>query len=176
VSDPFVEPDRQLGDPSVLLVEFLQLYRSTLLRKVHGMTQDQLRTSMLPSGWTPLELIKHLAHVEQRWIQWGFLALPVTDPWGDLDPNTTGPLGGPRWQVDDNEDLDQLRDLLHRHGAETDRVLSSHPLDQPAGVGGRFDSDPPTLAWIGFHLLQEYARHVGQLDVVRELIDHRVGE
>jgi hypothetical protein len=51
VSDQFVEPDRHLGDPAVLLVEFLRLYRSTLLRKVDGMTQDQLRTSILPSGW-----------------------------------------------------------------------------------------------------------------------------
>jgi hypothetical protein len=43
-------------------------------------------------------------------------------------------------------------------------------------LGGRFSSDPPTLGWILAHLLQEYARHVGHLDVVRELIDGSVGE
>lgn len=50
-------------------------------------------------------------------------------------------------------------------------------LSTPAAVGGRFESEPtPTLAAILFHVLQEYARHVGQLDVVRELIDGETGE
>jgi len=49
-------------------------------------------------------------------------------------------------------------------------------LTDRARLGGRFISDPPTLGWILIHLLQEYARHVGHLDVVRELIDGTVGE
>jgi hypothetical protein len=49
-------------------------------------------------------------------------------------------------------------------------------LTERARLGGRFSSDPPTLGWILAHLLQEYARHVGHLDVVRELMDGSVGE
>jgi hypothetical protein len=51
-------------------------------------------------------------------------------------------------------------------------------LSQRARTGGRFPTgtEPPTLGWILLHVLQEYARHVGQLDVVRELIDGTVGE
>jgi hypothetical protein len=49
-------------------------------------------------------------------------------------------------------------------------------LTDRAKLGGRFSNDPPTLGWILAHLLQEDARHVGHLDVVRELIDGSVGE
>ena len=43
------------------------------------------------------------------------------------------------------------------------------PLDAPASPGGRFADDPPTLEWICFHVLAEYARHAGHLDIVVEL-------
>ncbi|HEY9294258.1 MAG TPA: DinB family protein [Microlunatus sp.] len=166
----FDEPDGRIGDPRQLLIDYLELYRQTLLRKLDGLTGDQLRNSVLPSGWTPLQLIKHLGHVERRWIQWGFQAIVVEDPWGDNDPQTG------EWAVGSAETLDDLRGFLLDQGEQTTRVLSSAPLDTPARIGGRFSEDPPTLGWIGFHLLQEYARHLGHLDVVRELIDHQTGE
>ena len=53
----------------------------------------------------------------------------------------------------------------------TRAVLRDHPLDAPASPGGRFASDPPTLEWICFHVLAEYARHAGHLDIVTELAD-----
>ena len=49
-----------------------------------------------PSGWSPLELVKHLTYVELRWLEWGFEGRPVDDPWGDHD--------GDRWQVDGRRD------------------------------------------------------------------------
>lgn len=162
------EPDRSLADPAVLLINFLGYYRACLFDKVAGLTDDQLRRTLLPSGWTPLELIKHLAYVERRWIRWGFLAEQVGDPWGDQDPGTE------RWSVRADETLPSLHDHLFRQAALTDRVLAEHGLDQRAALGGRFSHDPPTLSWIGFHLLEEYARHVGHLDIVRELIDDGV--
>ncbi len=61
-------------------------------------------------------------------------------------------------------------------GERTRAVLASTPLERTAAVGGRFDEDPPTLAWICFHVLQEYARHVGHLDVVVELAGGPTGE
>ncbi|QDP94854.1 DinB family protein [Microlunatus elymi] len=166
----FDEPDGRIADPSRLLIEYLELYRQTMLRKIDGLDDDQLRHTVLPSGWTPLELIKHLGHVERRWIQWGFQAIAVEDPWGDNDPQTG------RWSVGPDESVDDLRNFLLQQGVRTTRVLSSAPLDTPAEIGGRFSEDPPTLGWIGFHLLQEYARHLGHLDVVRELIDQQTGE
>jgi hypothetical protein len=62
--------------------------------------------------------------------------------------------------------------------ARSRELVTSHPLGAPSRIGGRFP-DPasaPTLGRILFHLLQEYARHVGHLDVARELIDGVTGE
>ena len=66
--------------------------------------------------------------------------------------------------------------MLRATGERTRTVLSSYPLDTIAAVGGRFSEDPPSLSWICFHVLQEYARHVGHLDVVVELAGGPTGE
>ncbi|MEU6239230.1 DUF664 domain-containing protein, partial [Kitasatospora sp. NPDC047058] len=71
------EPDQQMSDPSELLLGYLDYYRSVIGAKVEGMSDTELRVSRLPSGWTLLELLKHLGHMEQRWLRWGFRAEPA---------------------------------------------------------------------------------------------------
>ena len=66
--------------------------------------------------------------------------------------------------------------LLRTTGERTREVLASHALGEIAAVGGRFRQDPPTLSWICFHVLQEYARHVGHLDIASELAGGPTGE
>lgn len=61
------EPSGQLSDPRELFLAYLDYYRDVVLRKVEGAPEH----STLPSGWTPLEMLKHLAHMVQRWIRWG---------------------------------------------------------------------------------------------------------
>jgi hypothetical protein len=157
VTEHIEEPGTSVSDPHELLLGHLDYYRDTLLRKLDGVEEEVLRGSRLPSGWTPLELVWHLLHVERRWLVWGFTAERLPDPWGDT------------------------ADVLHRFREQCDRsraVASGSPLLARAAVGGRFptEDDAPTLSWILFHLVQEYARHVGQLDVVRELADGSTGE
>jgi uncharacterized damage-inducible protein DinB len=164
------EPPRSLEDPREILLQQLGYYRATLLAKLSGLSDDQLTNSILPSGWSPLGLLKHLVFVERRWMQWGFEAEQVPDPWGDHDPHSDGWLLGPE---DTRHVLSERLDAI---AARTEAVASDAELTERARLGGRFSSDPPTLGWILAHLLQEYARHVGHLDVVRELIDGAVGE
>jgi hypothetical protein len=165
------EPDRQLGDGKELLLGYLDYYRSAISRKVHGLRQADLRGTRLPSGWSPLELVKHLVYMERRWLEWGFSGRPVEDPWGDRGPDG-------RWAVDADESVADLIARLHAGGERTRQIVEAASLRDPAATGGRFGGDepPPTLGWILFHVLQEYARHAGHLDVVRELIDGSVGE
>ena len=138
--EPPPEPSETLTDPRELLFGYLDWYRDAILRKLDGLGEEELRRSRLPSGWTPLALLKHLAGVERRWFRWGFAGERVGDP--DLE---FGPDG--RWQ------------------------------DRPAPGTAFNPSEPhPALVWILFHVLQEYARHAGQLDVVRELADGTVGQ
>jgi len=66
--------------------------------------------------------------------------------------------------------------MLREVGARTDGVLRSTPLDTLAPDGPRFDGEPTTLGWIGFHVLQEYARHAGHLDIAVELAGGPQGE
>lgn len=172
---PEGEPPLSLADPHELLEGYLDFYRSTLLRKAEGLSEERLRSAVLPSGWTPLELIRHLTHVEQRWLCWGFEAEDVPEPWGDR-----GQAGSAedRWHVPEGMSVAGVLAEFAAQRARSREISAKARLDQRARVGGRFETEAetPTLAWTLFHLLQEYARHVGHLDVVVELAGAGTGE
>ena len=114
---------------------------------------------------------RHVLHMEQRWFVWGFLGEPVAEPWGDWtvdepwDEDAEG-----RWHVAPTTSrAEELAERLRAIGERTRAVLRDFPLDATASPGGRFADDPPTLEWICFHVLAEYARHAGHLDIVVEL-------
>ncbi|MBY8874919.1 DinB family protein [Micromonospora sp. PLK6-60] len=166
---PFPEPGPSADVPALFLT-YLDYYRDTVADRVAGLTDEQARTSRVPSGWTPAELVTHLAFMERRWFVWGFLAEPVPDPWGDTVDD--------RWRAPAGRTMADLVDALRAGGRRTRAIVEATPLDTPAALGGRF-TDParrPTLAAILFHVLQEYARHAGHLDIVRELSDGRSGK
>jgi hypothetical protein len=165
------EPPGSLADPRELLDAFLDYYRDAVLRKLGGLSAHDLRSSRLPSGWTPLELLGHLTWVERRWFGWGFAAEPMEQPWGDQGSDG-------RWHVPAEESTEAVVARFTAQRARSAAIVAGAPLAQRARTGGRFTApdEAPTLGWIMFHVLQEYARHVGQLDVVRELIDGAVGE
>jgi len=166
------EPARSLTDPGQLLLDYLDYYRSVITSKLAGLSEAQLRSAPLPSGWTPLGLLNHLVHMERRWLRWGFMAEKVDDLDGDQG---VGP-----WLVPEDATLDALLGHLAPVAARTRAIVGKSDLTAPAATGGGFPgSDPrslPTLAWILFHVLQEYARHAGHLDAARELIDGETGE
>jgi uncharacterized damage-inducible protein DinB len=168
---PPPEPSETLTDPRELLCGFLDWYREAVLRKLEGLPEEELRRSRVPSGWTPLALLKHLAGVERRWFQWRFAGEPVDDPWPDRGPND-------RWHVGPTETFEEVKALFLAECAASRRIVAGAGLQDPPRPGTAFDpSEPhPALIWILFHVLQEYARHAGHLDVVRELADGTVGE
>jgi hypothetical protein len=169
MSRSFPEPGSST-DVRALFLRYLDFYRQTVDDKVRGLTSTELRSSRLPSGWSPVELVKHLAFMERRWLVWGFLGEDVDSPWGDTEDE--------RWHVADDETLDQLLTGLHEGGARTRRIVEAADLSTSAALGGRFaqNREQPSLVWILFHVLQEYARHTGHLDIVRELADGSTGE
>ncbi|MGW6404776.1 DinB family protein [Streptomyces sp. NPDC055134] len=171
-SEPAVEPPDNLTDPRELVLAYLDYYRAALLRKLDGMSEEDLRNSRLPSGWAPLALLKHLAFVERRWFRWGFAAEQVDPVWGDEDPDTR------KWQVGAEESTEEIRALFLDECARSRKIVAGAELQELARSGGGFNPPDhhPALVWILFHMLQEYARHVGQLDVVRELADGVTGE
>lgn len=170
--EPAAEPPDHLTDPRELALAYLDYYRAALLRKLDGMSEKDLRNSRLPSGWVPLALLKHLAFVERRWFRWGFAAEEVHPIWGEEDPDTQ------KWQVGSEESTEEIRALFLDECARSREIVAGAQLQEAARSGGGFNPPDhhPALIWILFHMLQEYARHVGQLDVVRELTDGVTGE
>ncbi|MEU4427489.1 DUF664 domain-containing protein [Actinoplanes sp. NPDC024001] len=165
----FPSPTVPAADRSEVFVRYLDYFRESLLAKVASLPEPELRSSRLASGWTPLELVKHLRWVELRWIEWGFQGRAVPDPWGDRRDD--------RWHVPAGESLAELAEALRGQGAHTAAVISGCDLSEIGQPGPRWDgAAPPPLERICFHLLQEYARHLGHLDIVAELAGGPVGE
>ena len=170
------EPAKGGGAGAARWSDYLDWVRSELVNGILALSAEAQRTSRVPSGWTPLELLSHVLHMEQRWFVWGFLGDPVAEPWGDWntdepwtsdDSDSTRPQA--RWQVSEEVTAEQLAERLEAVGERTRGVLRDFPLEATAAPGGRFAEDPPTLEWICFHVLAEYARHAGHLDIVVEI-------
>jgi hypothetical protein len=95
--------------------------------------------------------------------------MPVADPWADEEDG--------RWHVPPGVGPAELADRLREQGRRTRDIVETHRLDEPGRPGPRWrGAEPATLERVLFHLVQEYARHVGQLDVVVELLTGTTGE
>lgn len=165
--DDRVEPAPVAGEREQLLA-FLEYHRDTFDRKVAGLTQDQLRSrSVEPSSLSLLGLARHLAEVERSWFRRGVAgqadALPLT--WDEDNPDG---------DFDDVEGADVAADLawLAAEQEFSRQVVATRSLDDVHDER----RGPRTLRWVVVHVLEEYARHNGHADLLRERIDGSVGE
>jgi hypothetical protein len=132
-----------------------------------GLPGGELRRSRLASGWTPIELLKHVAHDELRWLEWRFEGRDAGDPWaGERDG---------RWYTAAGETPGELVAALHAQAARSRAVAQSHDL-AGAGQPGDGRDEPAAPGRVLLHLLQEYARHIGHPGIVSELADGQIGE
>jgi len=169
MSVPFPEPTAPVATRAEVFLGYLDYFRDRLVSKLEALPKDELRGSRLPSGWAPIELLKHLRYVELRWLEWGFEGREVGDPWGDRRDD--------RWYVAPDETLAGLAEALDAQARRSRAIVQSHDLADRGQPGERWDgADPASLERVLFHLLQEYARHVGQLDIVTELATGQTGE
>ena len=165
----FPAPTSAAGSRSEVFGRYLGYFRSRLVGKLLSLPEHELRHSRLPSGWTPLELLKHLRYVELRWLEWGFEGRDVAEPWGDTAEG--------RWHVRPGETPDDLIAALQAQAERSRTIIEAHDLADVGQPGDRWDgADPASLERILFHLVQEYARHVGHLDIVCELAGGQAGE
>lgn len=146
-----------------LFLYYLSFFRGRVIEKVSQLPEEALVTSILPSQWTPLGLVKHLTFVEMRWLEWGFEGQSVDDPWGDR----VGDLFAPSPE----DTRTSLLEALVRRGEITNEIVRRHELDEVGAPSERWaGEDPSTLERVLFHLMQEYARHLGHLDIYEELV------
>lgn len=152
-----------------VFLQYLDYFRERIIEKVSALPLDALIVSVVPTDWTALELVKHLTYVEMRWLEWGFEGQPVDEPWGDHV--------GDRWCIGLGDTRDSLLNGLRIRGLHTGAIVRRHDLDERGQPGPRWEgTEPATMERVLFHLLQEYARHLGHLDVYCELADGPIGE
>jgi uncharacterized damage-inducible protein DinB len=157
------------ADERTTLEGWLDFHRATLAIKCEGLDDKQAaEASVPPSGVTLTGLVQHLAEVERNWFQRvlaGQDAPPIYDP--QADPN--GPDGG----------FDLAEDATLAGALATWRTELARARDLCAARvltdTGRFMGQAVSLRWIYVHLIEEYARHNGHADLIRERIDGTTG-
>ncbi len=164
------------GDEVATLRGFLDFHRDTLRLKTAGLDHDQLNRTLAPSTMTLAGLLKHLAVVESSWfseyVAGGELMPPFdTAPWDD-DRDW-------EWHTAPDDSPEELRRLFDEAVARSDEItdaaLASDGLDTLTVKADR-SGERFSLRWILTHMLEEYARHNGHADLLRESIDGTTGE
>jgi uncharacterized damage-inducible protein DinB len=162
IEEPFV------GDERTILAGYLDWHRQTLLFKCTGLNAEQLKQrSVEPSKLTLLGLVRHMAEVERWWFRRRAAGLDLTDLYC-TEESEDG-------DFDDIDDADAERDLA-TFAAECDlarAAVADLPLEHLFHHNRR--NRDMSLRWVYLHMLEEYARHNGHADLLRERIDGVTG-
>lgn len=166
-----VDPPWAVGEKQTLLA-FLRYHRATLRMKCAGLTPEQLvQRSAPPSTMCLLGLVRHLSEVEAAWLRARF------------DGQDVAPLYSTAEQPDadfdvfaaDERSVADAWGVFEEQAERADAIIEAADLDAIAQRPTR-RGDLPSLRWIMVHLIEEYARHNGHADLLREAIDGATGE
>jgi Protein of unknown function (DUF664) len=156
-----VSPDGELAT----LQDYVKDYRLTLLMKCEGLDPDQMASrSVPPSTMSLLGLLRHLAEGERAWRSWIAPGEPAPKLYGAGDADFEG-------AVADHTLVEDAVANLAREQAATDAVLAGYP-----DLGTRLGPKGIAVRELWVHRIDEYARHCGHADLLRECIDGRVGQ
>jgi uncharacterized damage-inducible protein DinB len=168
-------PPEAAGEPQTLL-GFLDFQRATLAWKCDGLDAAGLAATVGVSTMTLGGLLKHLAYVEHWWFSRRLHGLPPAAPWDSVDWEADADWD---WHSAADDTPEQIRTLWEESVARsrelTDEAYVKGGLDGLARRGSD-DGWTPSLRWILFHMIEEYARHVGHADLIRESVDGLTGE
>ena len=171
-----VDPPLRVGEVETLLA-YLDYHRATLRMKVAGLDREQLGRTLPPSTMTLGGLIKHLTLVEENWFSVVLDGNPYAEPWDAVDWGSD-----PDWEwrtgsTDCPEALfAAFEETVDRVDATIAAALLRDGLDTFSVKESRHGGGAFSLRWILLHMIEEYARHNGHADLLRESIDGRVGE
>lgn len=153
-----------------ILHDFLDYYRAVFVRKVEGLDESQVRVRVGPSTMDLLGLVRHMADVERWWFRGTF----------------TAEVASGHYESEDDPDLDwhhtpddTLADALEHWHAEVTRAREIVASVDDLGVVGALVSErrgEVSLRWIMVHMIEEYARHCGHADLLREAVDGVTGD
>ena len=158
---PYGEGEREALD------SWLDFHRATLLTKMEGLDEEQVRRAMVASGLSLLGLVKHLTAVEHGWFAMGFaqsgeppLFYTKEDPDADF-------------RIEESESTEEIVSGYLRTCERSRGIAAGGSLDETFEHPHRGSID---LRWILLHMIEETARHNGHADMIRELIDGATGD
>jgi len=152
------------GDERDTLLGFLRRQRDLVAWKLAGLDDADARAVATPSGVTLPGVVRHLEDVERGWLREVFAGEQDVPSYStEQDPDGD-------WRVPDEVSMAALLASYAAESRRCDAVVAAAPLDQLAVTR------PFSLRWILHHLVEETGRHLGHLDLLRELADGRTGE
>jgi hypothetical protein len=158
-----------VGDERTLLIGWYDLQRSLVTWKCDGLSEDDAHRVVLPTSplMTVAGIVSHLRWAEQTWYEVLFLGGPDDGPQFTEDPEDAD-------MIVDGVPLAQLLDDYTAQCARSNEIIAAHSLDE-VGRHPDYQSSRASLRWMVIHMIEETARHVGHLDIIREQLDGAVG-
>ena len=144
----------------------LDRHRDAVRWKVDGVSEDDLRRPMVPSGTSLIGLVKHLASVEYGWFCSTFGRPSDEIPFDEADPEAD-------MRAAPDETGDELKAYYERATAAADVVIAELDLED---TGTSWNGNTVSMRWVLIHMVEETARHAGHVDILRELIDAETGD
>ncbi|MDA8297704.1 MAG: DinB family protein [Actinomycetota bacterium] len=166
----------EAGDEVETLLGFLDYQRATFAWKTHGLDAQGLDARVGASTMTLGGMLKHLALVEEGWCSRALFDRPLGPPWDRVDWQQDPDWDWHSARLDHPEELHSLWELAVRRSRES---VATAIAEGGLGILARrrgTDGQAPSLRWILCHLIEEYARHNGHADLIREAVDGQTGE
>ncbi|MGW7383600.1 DinB family protein [Streptomyces sp. NPDC054794] len=161
----------QNADERAMLEGWLDYHRQTLAHKCAGLADEQLRTaSVQPSPLSLMGLVRHMAEVERGW----FRKVLVGDDPGPIyysDEDRDG-----EFHLTEADTWQEAYDTWQAEIAVARRHAAGLALDDLSTGSSHITDEPFSLRWIYTHMIEEYARHNGHADLIRERIDGATGD
>ena len=159
-----------MPDETQRLSYALQVQRNHVLGILEGLSDEQLRRPVLPSGWSALGMVKHLALDDEHYWFRCIVGGESLDFFGERGDEARS-----AWLVGPDESVEHVLDLYRDETARANAIIEATPLDAPPRQRDPWwgDWEVPDLRFVMLHVITETACHAGHLDAARELLDRR---
>lgn len=165
-----------LNDPKATLLRYLDSNREALLFKLDGLSEYDVRRPLTPTGTNLLGLVKHLALVEFGYFGEVLDRTPQASVrWFRAEYDAIGAVPNSDLYATAEQTRDEVVALYHQAGANTAATVAALDLDAPGRVAWWGEKGAVTLHRILVHMIAETARHTGQADILREMLDGSAG-
>ena len=158
------------ADERTTLLAMLDMQRATVLWKLDGLSLEDAKRPLVESGTSLLGSIKHLAYVEKWWFEDFIAGGSPENPYSEKSPDG-------EWRIEEGETIEGIS-KFYVDAVEASNVIINNAPD--LDVLGSMDVGPEhrrqrSLRWVLVHMVEETARHAGQMDIMRELVDNATG-